>query len=83
MDTTVSDNFIVKEDYKYVMKDSSVFTSFDYIKELVISDINEIEDISGILEMDSLKMFKITEGALSEDNKKLLEDKGISVIENE
>lgn len=75
----ISDNYIIKEDNKYIMKDSSVFASFDYIEELWIS-VDKIEDISGILEMDSLKEFKIDKGTLSEEDKKLLEDKGISVI---
>lgn len=76
---TVSNNCIVVEDNKYVMKDSSIFSSFDYVEELWLS-IDKIEDISGILEMDSLKEFKVNEEAISEDDKKLLEDKGISVI---
>jgi len=74
--STVSDNCI---DNNYVMKDSSVFASFDYIEKLSI-DVGKIEDISGILEMDSLKEFKVDKGTISEDDKKLLEDKGVSVI---
>ena len=77
--STISNNCIILENNKYVMKDSSVFASFDYIEELWIS-VDKIEDISGILEMDSLKEFKIDKGTLSEGDKKLLEDKGISVI---
>lgn len=79
--STVSDNYIVMEDNKYIMKDSSVFASFDYVEELRIF-VDKIEDISGILEMDSLKVFEIDKGTISEDDKKLLEDKGISVVEN-
>ena len=79
--STASDNCIIAEGDKYIMKDSSVFASFDYVEELRIF-VDEIEDISGILEMDSLKVFEIDKGTLSEDNKKLLEDKGISVVEN-
>jgi len=78
----VFDNCIVAEDNEYVMKDSSIFESFDYIEELRIF-VDKIEDISGILEMDSLKKFEVDKGTISEDDKKLLEDKGISVIENE
>lgn len=80
--TTISDNCIVVEDGTYILKDSSVFTSFDYVNKLQLG-IDEIQDISGILEMDSLKVFEVNKGAISEDDKKLLEDKGISVIENE
>ncbi len=76
---TVSNNCIVVEDNKYVMKDSSIFSDFDYVEKLMIL-VDEIEDISGILEMDSLKTFEVDKGTLSEDDKKLLEDKGISVI---
>ncbi|MCM1313860.1 MAG: hypothetical protein NC205_04330 [Prevotella sp.] len=79
---TVCDNCIVVEDNKYVMKDSSVFASFDYVEELRIF-VDKIEDISGIIEMDSLKVLEVDKGTLSEDDKRLLEDKGISVIENE
>ena len=79
MDTTIPDNCIVKEGYKYIMKDSSIFRTFDYVEELSIS-VDKIEDISGILEMDSLKEFEIDKGTISEDDKKLLEDKGISVV---
>lgn len=79
--STVSDNCIIVEDDKYIMKDSSVFASFDYTEELRIF-LDKIEDISGILEMDSLKVFEIDKGTISEDDKKSLEDKGISVIEN-
>lgn len=67
------------EDNKYIMKDSLVFASFDYVEELRIF-VDKIEDISGILEMDSLKVFEIDKGTISEDDKKLLEDKGISLL---
>lgn len=79
---TVCDNYIVIEDNKQIMKDSSVFSSFDYVEELRIF-VDKIEDISGILEMDSLKVLEVDKGTLSKDDKRLLEDKGISVIENE
>lgn len=69
-------------DNNYVMKDSSVFASFDYVESLWI-DVGKIEDVSGFLEMDSLKEFTFDKGTLSEDDKRLLEDKGISVIEND
>lgn len=80
-DSTV-DNFFIAEDGKPIMKDSSVFSSFDYLEELSL-DINEIEDISGILEMDSLKTLKINKGTLSGGDKKLLEEKGVSVVESD
>ncbi|MDE6665686.1 MAG: hypothetical protein K2K14_05805, partial [Ruminococcus sp.] len=76
------DNYIVFEGKEYVMKDSSFLTSFDCVEELRIFE-DKIEDISGILEMDSLKVLEIDKGTISEDDRKLLEDKGISVIEND
>lgn len=79
--STVSDNHIVIEDRKYIMKDSSVFASFDNLTFLDVT-VDKIEDISGIIEMDSLNKFCVMEDSLSETDKKLLEDKGISVIEN-
>ncbi|MDE5556073.1 MAG: hypothetical protein K2J32_00040, partial [Ruminococcus sp.] len=65
-----------------IMNVSSVFANFDYVEELWL-DVDKIEDVSGFLEMDSLKEFKVNKGTLSEDDKRLLEDKGISVIEND
>ncbi len=73
-DSEISDNNITK--------DSSVFANFDYIETLWI-DVGKIEDVSGFLEMDSLKELGVYKGSLSEENIKLLEDKGISVIEND
>ncbi|MCM1508611.1 MAG: hypothetical protein NC177_15990 [Ruminococcus flavefaciens] len=75
------DNCIVIEDGRYTMKDSSVFASFDSVEELTIW-VKKIEDISGILEMDSLNEFSVVKDSISEDDVKLLEDKGISVMEN-
>lgn len=77
--STISDNCIISENNKYVMKDSSVFASFDSVEKLNIF-VDKIEDISGILEMESLKEFKVDKMTLSEDDKKSLEDKGISII---
>ncbi len=76
------DNYIVFENKEYVMKDSSFLTSFDCVEELRIFE-DKIEDISGILEMDSLKVLEIDKGTISEDDRKLLEDKGISIIEHD
>ncbi|MDE6672611.1 MAG: hypothetical protein K2K16_10500 [Ruminococcus sp.] len=61
-----------------IIEDISVFTDFDYIESLSLS-IDRIEDISGILEMDSLKTLEVKKDAISEDNVKLLEDKGVTV----
>lgn len=80
-DSAVSDNSIIIEDRKYIMKDSSVFASLDNLTFLAVI-VDKIEDISGIIEMDSLNKFCVMEDSLSETDKKLLEDKGISVIEN-
>ena len=76
--STISD-YIIEEPFRnYVLKDSSIFADFDYIEELDLY-INKIEDVSGILEMDSLKTLKVKKEAISEDNVKLLEDKGVTV----
>lgn len=72
------DNCIVIEDGGCTMKDSSVFSSFDSVEKLTIW-VNKIEDISGILEMDSLNEFSVVKDSVSEDDIKLLEDKGVSV----
>lgn len=77
--STVSNNHIVIEDGKYIMKDSSVFASLDNITFLDVT-VDKIEDISGIIEMDSLNKFCVMKDSLSETDKKLLEDKGISVV---
>ena len=65
-----------------ITKDSSIFASFDYVEELHLNT-GKIEDVSGFLEMDSLKELDVYKGSLSEENIKLLEDNGISVIEND
>ncbi|MDE6427186.1 MAG: hypothetical protein K2K89_13775 [Ruminococcus sp.] len=63
-----------------IMEDISVFADFDYIEELDLS-VYKIEDVSVFLEMDSLKTLKVNKDTISEEDRKLLEDKGISVIE--
>lgn len=62
------------------LNNSSDFACLDNIETLTIYRTN-INDISGFIEMDSLKTFTISEGAISENDRKLLEDKGITVIE--
>ncbi|MDE6835078.1 MAG: hypothetical protein K2J39_12660, partial [Ruminococcus sp.] len=79
--STISDYIIDASFHEYVLKDSSIFADFDYIEELYFY-LDSIEDISGLLEMDSLKVLKV-EGDISDNNIKLLEDKGISVTEYE
>ncbi|MDE5862461.1 MAG: hypothetical protein K2H28_09755 [Ruminococcus sp.] len=61
-----------------IMEDMSVFADFDYIEELWLS-VYKIEDVSVFLEMDSLKTLEVKKEAISEDNVKLLEDKGVTV----
>ena len=67
---------------EYALKDSSDFSALDNIKELHIYN-TVIEDISGIVEMDSLEVFYVSKGALSDDNRNTLENNGIRIIEEE
>lgn len=78
IDSTVSDNCIVTENNNYVMKNSSVFSYFDCVENLTLY-VGKIEDISGILDMESLKEFTVNKDSLSREDVKLLEDKGISI----
>ena len=78
----VSGDCIVEENRKYIMKDSSIFSSLGNITDLMIN-VDEIQDISGILEMDSLKTFCVNKDSISEEHVKLLEDKGITVTYTE
>ena len=80
--STVSNNYIVVENMKYIMKDSSVFSLLDSVIDLTII-VDEIQDISGILEMDSLETFCVNRDSISEEYVKLLEDKGITVTYTE
>ncbi|MBD5160232.1 MAG: hypothetical protein HDT23_08345 [Ruminococcus sp.] len=76
--STISD-YIIEEGFRnYVLKDSSIFADFDYIEDLWLS-VDSIEDISGILEMDSLKTLTVNKESVSEADVKLLEDKGVTV----
>lgn len=77
---SVIDDSIIKSDGRFVMKDSGFLSTFDKITELKI-DVDSIEDVLGICEMESLKTFTVSEGTISESDRKLLEEKGITVIE--
>ncbi|MDE6424814.1 MAG: hypothetical protein K2K89_01560, partial [Ruminococcus sp.] len=81
-DSTLSDNSIIIENGIYILKDSSIFALLDNISYLTIH-IDEIQDISGILEMDSLETFCVNRDSISEEYVKLLEDKGITVTYTE
>lgn len=74
----VADEYIVNENSEYVLKDSSIFTSWNTVQVLGLS-IDKIEDISGILEMDSLNEFKVNKNSISEEDVKSLENKGVTV----
>lgn len=76
--STVSDNCIVIENGKYVMKDSLAFSSLNNLTFLAIT-VDNIRDISGILEMDSLETFCVKRDSISEEDVKSLENKGITV----
>ena len=60
---------------------------YDYIKDVDLNNIEElclyniyIEDISGLTDMDSLKSITISEGFISDETIKALEENGIDVI---
>ncbi len=67
------------EPYNYYLRDSSQFSVFDNIEELRLYNIY-IEDISGLTDMDSLKSITISEGFISDETIKALEENGIDVI---
>lgn len=85
IETTMDDKIIKTDganilDRKYYLKDSSDFAYLNNIETLSIYNI-KIEDVSGFTEMDKLKTFKADEGSISEEDIKILEDKGITVVE--
>ncbi len=67
---------------KYCLKDSSDFSYLNNIKTLTIYRI-DIEDISGFLEMDSLETLTVSQGDISEENIKILENNNITVIKED
>ncbi|MDE6706675.1 MAG: hypothetical protein K2K06_01380 [Oscillospiraceae bacterium] len=67
-------------DKKYVLKNSSDFEYLDNIEILSIRNI-QIEDVSGFLKMDSLNSFTISKGSILENDRKLLEESEITIIE--
>ncbi len=84
-EVVMDDKIVVTEgtniwNQKYSLKDSSDFQYLDNIETLKIRCIT-IEDISGFLEMDSLETLTVSEGYISEENVKTLENHGITVIE--
>ena len=73
---------IWNEDYNnasYTLEDSSFLSDLDKVKTLVL-DTMIVEDISGILEMDSLEELSLIQCTIPEEFKKALEDKGIDVM---
>ena len=71
---------ITKSDEKYIMKDSGFLSDLDTVAELCIY-VDSIEDVSGVCEMDSLQTFRVNKGSLSDEDKDMLKDKGVEVIE--
>ena len=71
---------ITKSDEKYIMKDSGFLSDLDTVAELCIY-VDSIEDVSGVCEMNSLQTFRVNKGSLSDEDKDMLKDKGIEVIE--
>ena len=76
--TSIWDNEYNKA--SYTLEDSSFLSDLDKVKTLVL-DTMIVEDISGILEMDSLEELSLIQCTIPEEFKKALEDKGINVHE--
>ncbi|MDE6787764.1 MAG: hypothetical protein K2J47_00375 [Ruminococcus sp.] len=79
-EVTIKESIICTDNKKYILKNSSDFAALDNIKLLKIYD-TEIEDISGILDMESLEELTVSDGMISEDDHRTLEEKGIIVTE--
>lgn len=69
-----------KEPYNFYLSDSSKLSALNNIEELSFYNIY-VEDISGVAYMDSLKRVTVSEGFISDEVRKHLEDKGIIVVE--
>ena len=76
--SSISDECIIENNGKYTMTDSFIFSYLDNI-EYIYLDIDEIQDVSGILKMDSLEIFCVNKDSISEEDVKSLENKGITV----
>lgn len=74
----IANDCIIETNGKYILIDSSIFELFNNLISLSIV-IDEIQDISGILEMDSLETFWVNRDSISEEDVKSLEKKGITV----
>ncbi|MBE6877304.1 MAG: hypothetical protein E7496_11410 [Ruminococcus sp.] len=83
-ETTIEDKLVITDDtafhQKYSLKDSSDFAYLDNLETLGIYN-TQIEDISGFMEMDSLKTLTVSQGYISEENIKTLKKNDITVIQ--
>ncbi|MBQ9894388.1 MAG: hypothetical protein IJM38_03265 [Ruminococcus sp.] len=75
---TTADGYIVHEDHEYVLKDSSVFADLDTVTNINLEHI-VLEDISGILEMDSLKTVVVGMDEVPDETVDKLTSHGIEV----
>ncbi len=82
-----ADGFIVeekngndKEKLDFFLRDSSCFSVLDNVEELGFYSIY-VEDASGLADMDSLKRVKVSNGFISEEARKQLEELGIDIVE--
>lgn len=81
---TMDDRFIFTEDDslpgggKYTLTDSACLSDLDSVKRLALYQ-TYIDDISGILDMDSLEELWVAGGFLTDEQTKLLEDKGVYI----
>lgn len=82
-ESTAVDEYIVPindgdNETKYVMKDSSFFEGFNSVSILDLENI-EIQDISGLLKMEKLKVVKVSEDKISAEFITQLKENGIEI----
>ena len=78
IDSAIVDGAVTKENDVYTLQDAGFLAALDQVTELGIYGY-EIGDISKILEMDSLETLYINHSTLSDDDRKALESRGITV----
>lgn len=75
---TCGEQIVAGEETDGIMQDSTFLSGLDSVTHLKLQDI-AVSDLTGITEMDALEMLSVSENCLSDENRKLLEDRGITV----